>query len=190
LRPTDEGHFWFEYAAVLLLSGDRAGYRRACAHMIERCGKARDLRAYHVARACTLAPGSVEDAARPARLAAAELKANAREFWSLTEQAALLHRRGDSAAAVPLLRQSLQADRRPGPEAVNWLWLALAEQHRGQSAEARQWLERASRRLDEHGKGLPPDAEQAPGLHLHDWLEAHALRAEAHALLKKSEPRK
>jgi Tfp pilus assembly protein PilF len=24
--PTDEGHFWFEYAALLLLSGDRPGY--------------------------------------------------------------------------------------------------------------------------------------------------------------------
>jgi hypothetical protein len=24
--PTDDGHFWFEYAALLLLSGDRPGY--------------------------------------------------------------------------------------------------------------------------------------------------------------------
>src|SRR5262249_18020594 len=37
--PADEGHFWFEYAAVLLLSGDRPGYVKACAHLVDRCGK-------------------------------------------------------------------------------------------------------------------------------------------------------
>src|SRR5207245_10417714 len=27
----DDGHFWFEYAALSLLSGDRPGYAQACA---------------------------------------------------------------------------------------------------------------------------------------------------------------
>ena len=35
----DDGHFWFEYAALMLLSGDRSDYARACADMIEACGK-------------------------------------------------------------------------------------------------------------------------------------------------------
>ena len=30
LASTDAGHFWFEYAAVLLLSGNRLGYADAC----------------------------------------------------------------------------------------------------------------------------------------------------------------
>jgi Flp pilus assembly protein TadD len=49
----DEGHFWFEYAALLLLSGDRPAYVRACSHMIEAHGKVGGgrLRSYHVARA-------------------------------------------------------------------------------------------------------------------------------------------
>ena len=72
--PTDDGHFWFEYAALLLLSGDRPGYARACAHMVERCGKAGGPRAYHVARACTLAPDAVADASLPGRLAEKELQ--------------------------------------------------------------------------------------------------------------------
>jgi serine/threonine-protein kinase len=184
LRPTDagqtdEGHLWFEYAAVLLLSGDRDGYRKACAHMLERCGQTRGVRPYHAARACTLAPDSVGDAARPGRLADAELKEHSREFWSLTEQAALLHRGGDSAAAVPLLKQSLEADPRPGTAVVTWLWLALACEKLGQPAEARQWREKAGRWLDSHREGMPPDAEKTLGLHLHNWLEAHVLRAEA-----------
>ena len=66
---TDAGHFWFEYAAVLLLTGDREGYENACAHMVERFGKAPGLRAYHLARACTLAPDAVAVAALPGRLA-------------------------------------------------------------------------------------------------------------------------
>jgi tetratricopeptide (TPR) repeat protein len=92
---TDEGHFWFEYAALMLLSGDRPGYARACARMVERYGQqVPDLRAYHVARACTLAPDSVADAAQPGRLAQKKLAEKPREFWSLTERAALHYRAG------------------------------------------------------------------------------------------------
>ncbi|HEV3081042.1 MAG TPA: serine/threonine-protein kinase, partial [Gemmataceae bacterium] len=57
----DEGHLVFEYAALLLLSGDRPGYSNACARMVVRCGKVSDLRAYHMARACTLAPDAVAE---------------------------------------------------------------------------------------------------------------------------------
>jgi tetratricopeptide (TPR) repeat protein len=180
--PKDEGHFWFEYAAVLLLSGDRAGYRQACAHMIEHCGKAKELRSYHVARACTLAADSVKDMALPGSLADAELKKHSGEFWSLAQQAALLYRSGDSAAAVPLLMESLKADSKPGRAVVTWLWLALTHQKLGKPAEARQWLGRASRWLDlDASEGMPANADQTLGLHLHNSLEAHVLRAEAEA---------
>jgi serine/threonine-protein kinase len=180
--PTDGGHFWFEHAAVLLLSGDRAGYARACARMVERCGKAADLRAYHVARACTLAPDSVADLARPGRLAEKELTSQPQEFWSLTEQGALAYRAGRFKQAVPLFEQSLRADPKPGRAVLNWLWLALANQRLGQAAEARRWLSKAQSWLDRDAE-LPPRAEEELGLHLHNWLEAHVLRREAEALL-------
>src|SRR4029453_8409622 len=70
--PTDEGHFWFEYAALLLLSGDRPGYVKACAHLVDRCGKDKGPRPYHVARTCTLAPDAISDPALPGRLAESE----------------------------------------------------------------------------------------------------------------------
>jgi hypothetical protein len=85
---TDDGHFWFEYAAVLLLSGDRSGYAKACDHLVDRCGKDKGPRSFHVARACTLAPDAVADISAPGRLAEKELKGT-QEFWSLTEQGAL-----------------------------------------------------------------------------------------------------
>jgi tetratricopeptide (TPR) repeat protein len=184
--PTDDGHFWFEYAAVLLLSGDRAGYEKACTHMVDACGKAKGPRPYHTARACTLAPDTVADLARMARLAESELQ-KSKEFWSLTEQGALAYRTGQFQEAVPLFEQSLRANPKPGAAVLNWLWLALAHQRLGKTEEARHWLGKAQAWLDKYGDGMPPRAEQDLGLHLHNWLEAHVLRREAEALLKHGE---
>ena len=186
---TDDGHPWFEYAALSLLSGDRPGYVRACAHMIERCGKAGGPRAYHVARACTLAPDAVADASLPGRLAEKELKDSARAFWSLTEQGALAYRAGRFQQAVPFFEQSIQAEPRPGRAVLNWLWLALANQRLGKGEEARRWLNKARAWLDQFRDGMPARAEEEFGLHLHNWLEAHVLRREAEALIESEAPR-
>jgi tetratricopeptide (TPR) repeat protein len=186
--PTDDGHFWFEYAALSLLAGDRPGYARACAHMVERCGKPGGPRAYHAARACTLAPDAVSDAALPARLAEKELQGS-REFWSLTEQGALAYRAGRFREAVPLFEQSLRANPKPGAAVLNWLWLALANQRLEKAEEARRWLGKAQAWLDQYGDGMPAHAEAEVGLHLHNWLEAHVLRREAEALIQPAEKR-
>jgi tetratricopeptide (TPR) repeat protein len=158
--PTDDGHFWFEYAALLLLSGDRPGYARACARMIEGCGKVGGPRAYHVARACTLAPEAVPDASLPGRLAEKELQASAQAFWSLTEQGALHYRAGRLPQAVTLFEQSLRADPKAGKAVLNWLWLALAQQRLGNSDEARRWLDKATAWLDQYPDGMPDRAEE------------------------------
>jgi tetratricopeptide (TPR) repeat protein len=181
--PIDHAHFWFEYAALLLLSGDRPGYAKACAHMVERSGKAPGLRPYLVARACTLAPDAVAEAALPGRLAEKELKNDAREFWSVTGQGALAYRAGRYQEAVPFFEQSLQADSRPGRAVLNWLWLALANQRLGKAEEARRWLGKAQASLDPYGGGKSDLAAEKLGVHFHNWLEAHVLRREAEALL-------
>jgi tetratricopeptide (TPR) repeat protein len=181
--------FCFEYAALRLLSGDRPGYAKVCAPMVEWCGKASDLRAYHVARACTLAHDAVAEATRPARLAEQELQAAARQFWSLTEQGALAYRAGRHQEAVPLFEQSLKADTRLGRAVLNWLWLALAHQRLGKPEEARRWLRKAQVWLDLFKEGMPARAEEELGLHLHNWLEAHVLRREAEELIRSAQPR-
>jgi len=160
---TDDGHPWFEYAALSLLSGDRQGYVRACAHMIERCGKAGGPRACHVARACTLAPDSVADASLPGRLAEKELKDSAREFWSLTEQGALAYRDGRFQQAVPLFEQSLQADPRTGRAVLNWLRLAMAEHRLGNADGARRWLNKAQTWLEQYPGGIRPVRKRNSG---------------------------
>ncbi len=187
--PRNDCHVWFEYAALLLLTCDRPGYARACAHMIEACGKAGGPRAYHVARACTLAPDAVEDATLPGRLAKAELEANAREFWSLTEQGALAYRAGQFPQAVPLFEQSLRADPKSGRAVLNWLWLVLANQRLGKAEEALRWLDKAQAWLDQYRDGMPARVEMELGLHYHNWLESLVLRREAEVLIPPTSPR-
>jgi hypothetical protein len=190
--PRGEGHFWFEYAALRLLSGDRDGYRAACARMVQRCGKAPALKAYHMARACTLAADSVKDPAEPERLAEGELKTMPKQFWalSLTEQGALRYRAGAFQEAVPLLEESLQTDSRRGAAVVSELWLALTNLRLGKTEKARSWVDQAVKYLDQarpdyylRDEGVPGSDEEKEGLHLHHWLEAHVLRREAEVLL-------
>jgi tetratricopeptide (TPR) repeat protein len=182
--PTDDGEMWFEYAALLLLSADRPGYVRACAHMIETCGKPGGPRPYHVARACTLASTAVPDMSLPGRLTEKERQSAGGAFWSLTVQGALHYRAGRFSEAVALFEQSRRADPAPGKAVLNWLWLALAQQRLGKSEEARRWLDRATAWLDQYRDGMPDRAEAELGIHLHNWLEAHVLRREAESLIR------
>ncbi len=72
---------------------------------------------------------------------------------------------------------------------MNWLWLALAQQRLGKSEQARRSLDQATAWLDQYRDGMPGDAEQEVGLHLHNWLEAYVLRREAEAMIRGSHPR-
>jgi len=190
--PMDEGHFWFEYAAVRLLSGNRDGYRAACARMVQRCGKVPMLSGYFVARACTLSADSVNDPAQPARLAERDLKAIPKAPWLLAEQGALRYRAGAFEEAELLEEQSVRAEGRSGAAVVGWLWLALTEQRLGKTEEAGRLFDRAAKWLDQarpdysHSElGVAGSDEFKEGLHLHNWLEAHVLRREAEGELLK-----
>jgi tetratricopeptide (TPR) repeat protein len=182
LEPTDDGELWFEYAAVQLLSDDREGYRRACAHMLARCHPKGPMRPYLVARACTLAPDSTDDPELPGQLSQDELARSPTAFWSLTERVALQLRGTPTQEVVFVLGQNLAADGRPGRAVLNWLWLALAHHRQGNIAEARLWLGKANQWLNQQGNRMPRDTRDL-GLHRHAWLEAHALRKEAKGLL-------
>src|SRR5262249_53664657 len=141
------------------------------------------MRPYLVARACTLSPRSREDVVKPHQVSAKELNSHLTEFWALTERGALSVRIGLVNESVKTLQDGLVADGRPGRAVVSWLWLALAHKQLGQPEEARRWLARAANWLDQQGGRMPADTP-ALGAHRHNWLEAHALRREAEALLR------
>jgi serine/threonine-protein kinase len=184
LQSPGDGEVWFEYAATQLLSGDHEGYRRSCARMLELgTGPSKNVRSYHVARAWTLAPTARGDVTKLFALSARELRRYGTQFWSLTEQAALLCRAGRPKEAVPLLERSLAANEKPGAAVLNWLWLAFAYHQMGNPDEARRWRDRAGAWLDQLGREMPVGADDL-GLHHHNWLEAQLLRCELDALLR------
>jgi serine/threonine-protein kinase len=179
--PNHLGEIWFERAAVQLLAGDRDGYRQTCERLLPLAGKD-GVRAYHVARACTLTADAVADAKAPARVSAQELSVYRADFWALTEQGALEVRAGRPKQAVPLLMQSLKAEPRPGAAVVNWLWLSLAHHALGNAGEADRWFKKADSWLGLLGNEYPASANLL-GLHRHNWLEAQILRNEARTRL-------
>jgi serine/threonine-protein kinase len=185
LEPPEEGGTWFEHACLRLLAGDTAGYRRACADLVERSHR-RDstLRSSVVARTCTLGPGAVADLKAVEQAAQPELAAKRAPLWAPTEQAALHYRAGRYEQAAPLLREAVLKHPKWEGNVLNWLWLAMAQHRLGQTDDARRSLDKAERWFVEHGKEMPGGAGAAEALTLHDWLEAHVLRREADALVR------
>jgi serine/threonine-protein kinase len=181
LEPTDNVELGFEYAASQLLAGDRAGYRRTCTSLAAGGKAARSTSAYIVARACTLAPDTIDDPKESLEFGLT--LSNARAAWSTTEQAALRFRAGETEGSVASFERGLAGDTRPGRAVGNWLWLALAYQKLGDADEARRWLAKAANWLDQQGGRMPPEGSEM-GSTLHNWLEAHVLRREAEALLR------
>lgn len=168
----------FEFAAAQLLSGDEVGYRETCQRMLTD----RAIRAYLIARTCTLTPNSTANIALAADLSAAELKRYETHFWALSELGALSLRGGARKDAIVLFEKSLETEARPGVAVLNWLWLALAYQQLGNHEEARTWSNKATQWLDNLGESRPANSE-ALMLHRHNWLEAHILRREFESLI-------
>jgi len=166
----------FELAAVKLLAGDNAGYRVACAAMLEHSESAR-LRRFLVARACTLGTVSDQELADAAELGMPELDRHADQHWSLTTRAALLCREGRHREAIPILERSLQSTSRPEHRIVIWAWLSRAHLSMGEHDTAKLWLGKVADWLDQ--SEIKPAA-----IHVHDWLEAHILRHECETALE------
>ena len=183
-QGVDNGEPGFEAAAVLLLTGNRAVYRQTCAALFDR-SPANNFRAYHTARAFTLSPDSINDFSIPSRKANDELMGASGAPWSLTLRGALACRAGQYAEAAKLLEEGMKGNLPPGSIVINWLWLSVVESRRGNQEAARTWLDKATQWM----KTVAPDGITlpvgAPGVDLHNWLEAQIMRKEAESLIRK-----
>lgn len=170
-----DAHLLFEHAAVSLLAGQDAGYRDACASMLERRERA-GLRRFLVARTCTLATVSDLELERASEIGMPELDHHADRHWSLTARAALLCRAERHGEAIATLERSLQSSARPEHGLITWAWLSRAYLGLEKRDAAKMWHRKVVELLDQH--------ETKPtGIHLHDWLEAEILRQECEARL-------
>ncbi len=157
-------------------AGDAAGYRKACASMLEHCESA-GLRKFLVSRACTLAEVSDQELMQSTRIAMPELDQNADRYWSLTQRGALLCREGKHREALPILEQAVESSTQPEHSIVTWVWLSRVQLGLGDHDAAKQWLGKATAYLDQ-------SATKPEAIHLHNWLEAQILCREIEATLQ------
>jgi hypothetical protein len=157
--------------------------------MLQRWGETKKpVDAHRVALSCLLLPQSARDQKLPVQLAEWSATAAPKDRWCLIARGAGLYRAGHSREAVQQLLQVLKswpedpcavAGTDGGP-IVTWLLLALAQHSLGKVDDARPWLTRAVRMMDQElaQKRIGPLRQQS-----HVWAMCLILRHEAEGLL-------
>jgi tetratricopeptide (TPR) repeat protein len=140
-------------ALARLGAGDLPGYRSACAALLDRFGQA-DLP--DTARwVLVLAPDAVNDRNRLVLRAEAALRKGPQTGWAAAILGAALYRADRFAEAVRRLDEANaaweQAATKPAvySPAYTWFFLAMAYQRQGDAAEARRWLDKAQKWMDQ-----------------------------------------
>ena len=146
-RAPDEVEAWCLYALLRLNARDEAGYRRACAALVERHEKQGDTRtAFLTAWAGSLSADSGVNRDRLVELAQRAVTHEPRDADYVCTLGAALLRAGDLEAAARRLNEALGL-RGGRDSAREWLWLALVRCRMGLPVEARQWLDKAARSM-------------------------------------------
>jgi WD40 repeat protein/tRNA A-37 threonylcarbamoyl transferase component Bud32/Tfp pilus assembly protein PilF len=161
-------------ALLRLASGDRAAFREACAALLGPA--ANDITAAtDVVRLAILVPDSGLDPAR--------LMLLAEKQW-IYYRGACAYRAGRYEEAI----QSLgEADKKMAKisSPLVWLFLAMAHHRLGHRGEARSWLEKAQKQLDQ-SRRESARASGPPAASWHARLETELLRREATSLLSQA----
>jgi WD40 repeat protein/serine/threonine protein kinase/tetratricopeptide (TPR) repeat protein len=170
--------FWHCHA--LLAAGDRVGWERAIAGLLDRFPGPMHPAwgdADAVAWTCALAPYPLADPAVPVRLAEEAIR-NATEYGFsfegrgfLNTLGAVLYRAGRFDDAIRCLEEAIQS-RSGASEPQDCAFLAMAHHRLGHRAEARRWIER----LRDHQPSADP-------IRFWDELEIRVLRSEAEAVV-------
>jgi tetratricopeptide (TPR) repeat protein len=184
-RHPDDGAS-FEYASVLLLSGDVAGYRRFCQGLLKRYDQktADAFSASNIIHICTLAPAAIDDPTSLVAWAKAWVTNQSHAGWAHARLGTALYRAGRWGEAVGSLRKAKEVHPAWPGHCVSDMFLALTHLRQGNTAEGRQcldraeqWLTNANQQLAKHKNGFPP------AIHPSDWLTVQVLRREAEMLL-------
>ncbi|MBL9149430.1 MAG: protein kinase [Phycisphaerae bacterium] len=162
----------FERAATALLAGDVATYRSQCEELLRGAEQGTE-RPFLAARAVVLAGDSDEALGRALQVADAELSGAADSHWAHAIHGAAAFRRGDLDVAASEFRTSLAASDGSGAAVVALAWLANVAAARGDAGLPTADAARLVSALGVAGASKPES------MHLHDWLEAHAIQAEA-----------
>jgi tetratricopeptide (TPR) repeat protein len=185
VEQTPEGvmlHYWLSLARVG--TGDMAGYRRACAAMVDRFGQTDKADVAHwAAWTSVLAPNGVKDWDRLVKLAEMALRTDPKSERFSSTLGATLYRAGRFGEAIQRLKEVVGWDQaettwiRTSPSYA-WFFLAMAHQRLGQTEEGRKCL-------DEGIKGMEQETKNKD-LPWNHRLTLQLLRREAEELVKGS----
>jgi serine/threonine protein kinase/Tfp pilus assembly protein PilF len=179
-----------DLAALRLLTGDEAAYRDLCAEAMNGYGEVDDAFSAHLlSRICTLAPGAVADGSVPVRLARPAVANGPDVAWHLYALGAAEFRAGQTADAVQHLQKSLEVHPTWVGRGQNYAMLALACHRLGRLDEARQWLSRTRKWLEDTNQIMSNSRfGYAASDYMSDWLGAQVLLREAEAVLNPAAP--
>jgi tetratricopeptide (TPR) repeat protein len=197
-KPSDPA-LWFFLACLRVYRGDRDGYRRLCADMLEHFPDPGNPElARWLVRTCTLAPGAV---AHPERLVELARRGEdpRRQYESAFALRAGLFRAGQDLAAIPALNTGVRVGELSDADAALQI---LIEHRQGKADQAKALLNTVSERAGHKHRELlaqplpvPPDEgaigfAPAPrrGEELADWVTAYLLWREAAATVGGAPP--
>jgi WD40 repeat protein/serine/threonine protein kinase/tetratricopeptide (TPR) repeat protein len=190
-QECEQPHYqaWYSRAMLCLREGNQSGYRKICADMLQRFGKAKDRGAASMALwTCLLTPNAGADPAQLVRLAEKALAESLKDQWHANLLGVALYRAGRYEAAVKRLTEATSLN--AGPYWTNmlytWFFLAMAQHRLGHADEAHRWLEKATRATEEALR--PPEKSgTAPGTIAPNWnrkLTLQLFRREAEELIQ------
>jgi tetratricopeptide (TPR) repeat protein len=178
-------------ATVMLAKNDVGAYRKACADLLGHLNQNANFWDTEVtARTFVLAPNAVVDGEAVVNLvkrtANAQRTDTDRHLYLRTLGAAT-YRVGRYAEAVQHLDEGVKVHGKGG-DPTDCLFLAMAHQRLGHTAEARRWLDKAINWIDSSTQDKPKDDSYGDQFGWQTWLALQVLRREAEALVKGSKP--
>jgi tetratricopeptide (TPR) repeat protein len=172
----------YHLALVRLQVADKEGYRRACAELVKGLGRAGNpALATWVADACILTPDAGVDLEPVLRWLERGAAQSSNKYIYLHRLGQALYRTGQSEAAVRELNKALPLRAPEGWAVEDWLFLAMAHQRLGHSADARKWRDKATDWMTREIRQRP---HWAVPLHWTVRLKLLTLEREAENLLK------
>jgi tetratricopeptide (TPR) repeat protein len=163
---------WQAQAASRLAADDLASYRRLSAALVECFGTTINVRvANDVASHCTLLPDALADFKPLLPLIERAAAAAPGNYTVASTHASVLYRAGRLADCLGRYEEAIRLHGKGGTP-FEWLFLAMAHHRLGHAGEAKAWLDKSARWLDQPGVKDPQDQ-----------AALRLLRREAEALL-------
>jgi tetratricopeptide (TPR) repeat protein/serine/threonine protein kinase len=180
---------WHFRALLLLEVKDRARYRKSCADMLEHFGRTASADdAYLTVWTFVVVPDSTENWTPLVQLARKVSTAKRARLDRRFVIGAVFYRAGRLEDALRRLTEAeaaLQKEKDSSAAVYTWIFLAMAHQRLGHNEQAKKWLVRAVRDIDQ---SAAKDATNADPDGWNQRLIIRLLRGEAEALVKGTGP--